>query len=282
MLTRCSDAVACCVVSSIFAGDCWFLSALSVVAERPELVERLFLTPELSTAGAVQVRFCKNGAWVPVVVDESLPVWAAPRGSAGGGGLGGRPGSLAFSHAAGPDKALWVSLLEKAYAKLNGGSFAAVESGSVYEALAELTGAPAHRVDLHPEGMSVYGALWGAAQRGPDALHDALWSTVLCARASGFLVGASCGRNDADPAVFRRVGLRSDHVSRQGGQNTGKRCCCYFLLFSVVQDPVSAAAPSNNISAVSELSLLIPSFFVLRHARPTRFSTRASWRGRSW
>ena len=206
-------------------GDCWFLSALSVVAERPELIAHLFLTPELNDTGAVQVRFCKNGAWVTVVVDECLPVWAAPRlGGGGGGGPGGRPGSLAFSHAGGPGKALWVSLLEKAYAKLNGGSFASIESGSVFEALAELTGAPAQRVDLHPEGMSVYGPLWGAAQRGQASLQEALWSTLLSARASGFLVGASCGRKDAAPATFQQVGLRSDHVS--AGEKQRQRHCC--------------------------------------------------------
>lgn len=199
-------------------GDCWFVSALSVLAERPRLIEHLILTPYLNDVGAYQIRFCKNGAWRTITVDDYLPVNP-------------NTGRLAFSHT--PGNELWVPLIEKAYAKLHG-SYAAIESGAVCDAFEELTGAPSERIELHLEEMSKYNASKvrrqfgiGAAAAGsggdggsidsPDSYdpvqhRDMLWATILSFRASRFLMGASCGRKEADPEVYQSVGLRADHA----------------------------------------------------------------------
>ena len=48
----CIDFILCCVVVILcLCSDCYLLSALSVLAERPELVENLILTPDVNDTG---------------------------------------------------------------------------------------------------------------------------------------------------------------------------------------------------------------------------------------
>jgi len=91
-------------------GDCWFMCALSSIAEFQELVKALFVVREdaatSSSDGVYQVRLCKNGEWQVITVDDLFP--CKPEG-----------GPI-YSHANGPE--LWVMLLEKVsstYIKIN-------------------------------------------------------------------------------------------------------------------------------------------------------------------
>jgi Calpain family cysteine protease len=71
-------------------GDCWFLSALAVVAERPDLIQRLFQQQESSSSttinaavanwlhqdgqwGMVRVNLFLDGFWAQVILDNFLP-----------------------------------------------------------------------------------------------------------------------------------------------------------------------------------------------------------------
>jgi hypothetical protein len=48
-------------------GDCWFLSAISCVAMKPELLDKVFLKAD-PDKGYYVVRFFKDGAWRQVRV----------------------------------------------------------------------------------------------------------------------------------------------------------------------------------------------------------------------
>ena len=85
-------------------GDCWLLSAMSLVALRPNLMDKLFQeNPAATPDGKYIVLLYKNGGWQRIRVDDTFPT------------TGGRRPRLLFVRSKGGDE-LWPSLLEKAYA----------------------------------------------------------------------------------------------------------------------------------------------------------------------
>lgn len=110
-------------------GDCWFLSALSSLAERPGMVKRLFITKEYNEEGIYQIRICKNGEWITVTIDDYIPC------RYNGGPM--------FSRGAGNE--MWVMLMEKAYAKVHG-CYQALSAGFTKHAMMDLTGCPTEHI----------------------------------------------------------------------------------------------------------------------------------------
>lgn len=55
-------------------GDCYFLSALSVLACHPAMLDQVILTKEVNPVGVYAIRMWKNGRWAEVIVDDTLPV----------------------------------------------------------------------------------------------------------------------------------------------------------------------------------------------------------------
>jgi calpain-15 len=78
---------------------------LATLAERPSLVENLFVTKDFKQNGAYRMKINKNGVWQELTIDDYMPC-----------ALDGDP---LFTRTHGNE--LWVLLLEKAYAKLHGG-----------------------------------------------------------------------------------------------------------------------------------------------------------------
>ena len=152
-------------------GDCWLLSSLSVLAHFPELVRRVLVTAELSKRGVYACRLCRAGEWRVVYVDDLLPVR--------------RDGLCAFCQVT----VLWPALVEKACAKLFGG-YGCLDQGNAAEALGLLTGLPTEVV--------------------PCDAND-LCTTLSKAHRAGFVLSASCGKDDVHESVYERVGLLSAH-----------------------------------------------------------------------
>ena len=59
-----------------YLSNCYFLAALSSLAESESQVKALFITKEINTAGIYLVKFYINGSETLVIVDDYLPVSA--------------------------------------------------------------------------------------------------------------------------------------------------------------------------------------------------------------
>jgi calpain-15 len=198
-------------------GDCWMISALALLAERPELLKVLLPAQQQNDWGAYQVRLCRDGEWQTVLVDDCLPCVPMRKGNLDVRGAMGVP---AFAYAA--RRQLWVSLVEKAYAKLYG-CYEALEGGTTDEALATLTGYPCERLDLRHARRARDG---GARGEEPDASSSSgevldvelLWAKLLSFEAAGFLMSASVGDWSSDGGssaaadAAEAMGLLTDHA----------------------------------------------------------------------
>ncbi|CAF3404385.1 unnamed protein product [Rotaria socialis] len=166
-------------------GDCWFITALSVLAEQPEYLMRVLVTKQFNSEGIYCVRLCKDGEWTQVLVDDRLPCTFDKK--------------LAYSQA--HRKQLWVPLIEKALAKLNG-SYEAIIAGRCCEGLATVTGSPCETLILgrsnNPDDKNVD--------------YDRLWSKLLHARSKRFLMCAMCCNNLISKEEFEKYGLLNIHA----------------------------------------------------------------------
>jgi hypothetical protein len=116
-------------------GDCYYLCCLACIAEFPLLIRDAFSLPQNPELGLYRVLVCKNGWWQVVLVDDYLPT---------------KHGKPCFARNREEPNELWVSLLEKAYAKLHG-SYSAIRSGDAALAIADLLGAPYKKLQQLPE-----------------------------------------------------------------------------------------------------------------------------------
>ena len=99
-------------------GDCYFLSAVAAICKYPQLVEKLFLIKAKSNEHCYGCYYRINGIWKLVLIDDYIPCY----------GSWGK--NFAFTRTNGNE--LWVVLLEKAWAKLNG-CYARVIGGEAHE-----------------------------------------------------------------------------------------------------------------------------------------------------
>ena len=140
-------------------GDCYFLSSLSILAEYPERVERMFALKEIEY-GIFAANLYLDGIPTTVIVDDFIPCLTSKK-------------QPAFSKNSGDE--LWVMMMEKVYAKCYGG-YGKIEGGCTGDALSDLTGAP----------YSIF------KTQGNTALSpDELWKNLLNADKNQYLMAAS-------------------------------------------------------------------------------------------
>jgi len=158
-------------------GDCWFLCAVASVAEFPAKIKDMFSHPNgehkagaEQSLGLYRVTLNKHGWWTCVIVDDYLPC------------IANKP---CFAKNDCDPAELWVSLLEKAYAKLNG-SYSAITGGDALHAMSDLTGYPTTRFDTE----------WDDARKD-DGARDALFGDLVRYDSEGYLINFNTPGVDA-------------------------------------------------------------------------------------
>ncbi|KAG6611528.1 uncharacterized protein IUM83_13709 [Phytophthora cinnamomi] len=161
-------------------GDCWFLSALSVVATRSDFLEQTFWRRDQhKSKGLFVCKFMKNFVWNYVLIDDRFPVF---------GFTDKKAGKPYFARCRNPNE-LWVSLLEKAYAKLHG-NYEALIGGFVDCALNDLTGMCSEQVILK-EGFPGFGENPYIPAKPQQKYGDPFWEKLTRYKESGTLMGCS-------------------------------------------------------------------------------------------
>ena len=127
-------------------GNCWLIAALACVAEHPGLVRKAFVTKTANPRGKYVMRLWDWSLrrWATISVDENIPLKAA----------NGKP---IFAQPNGHE--LWVSMIEKAFAKFVG-SYAALDGGQTAWALNALTGDPVFKLKKEGGDEGAEGAKW--------------------------------------------------------------------------------------------------------------------------
>ncbi|KAL3876235.1 hypothetical protein ACJMK2_034105 [Sinanodonta woodiana] len=142
-------------------GDCWFVAAASLLVNGPsKQFERVVpldqgFDPKIY-AGIFHFNFSWYGRWVEVVIDDYLPT-------------DGR--NLIYCHNKNEPNEMWGALLEKAYAKLRGGCYEAIDGGKLQDALVDFTGGLSEVIDLSDKSRissDLYDLLWKSSQMNTE------------------------------------------------------------------------------------------------------------------
>lgn len=165
-------------------GDCWLISSLAAVSEFQGGRCAKALLPrqnDLCPAGIYLVRLCLAGIWREIFVDDRLPCVGGDEGYA-----------THAAYAQTVKRQIWVSIVEKAYAKASG-SYESLSGGKASEALTVLTGWPCTELLFGRHGS-------------PDA--NAAWAELTRSKRAGFLLTCTSQR---DTAAMAALGLVQEH-----------------------------------------------------------------------
>ena len=160
-------------------GDCYFLSAVGSLCKFSHYIDRLFLTKERTKEHLYGVFIFLNATWKLVIIDDFLPY------------TGKKFKKFAFSSSGG--KELWVALLEKAWAKINGNYAKIGCGGSPTEVFDVLTEAYTEQVQIHPY------------------YKDYIWETMINSEKNGYIMTAGTSA-DIVNLNLDEVGLSPGHA----------------------------------------------------------------------
>lgn len=120
-------------------GNCWFIAGVNVLIIQSQPLFKNVVPPNQTFnkgtyTGLFRFNFWQYGKWTEVLIDDFLPVSRVS-------------GQLCYCYNRKEPDEFWCSLLEKAYAKLHG-SYEHLDSGSIHNALVDMTGGLSEKIDL--------------------------------------------------------------------------------------------------------------------------------------
>ena len=162
-------------------GDCYFLSVLGSLCTFPKLIEKLFYSKHLTKSKNHQygIYFYINGIWKLILIDDYFPA---------------RNTSFKkFAFAYSTSKEIWVPLLEKAWAKING-CYAKVGTG----------GLPNEVFDICSEAYNEYILI-------KNKNKDLLWTEILEEEKKNYMMTAGTTKN-TNNFKLEKIGLTPGHA----------------------------------------------------------------------
>lgn len=165
--------------------DAWLTSAMAVLAEDPAAVVRIFsrTSPADMANHIYSVWVNRTGLWRCVTLDAFFPCTLDNK---------------QYGAQCRTQRDLWVSLLEKAFAKSHG-SYASLAHGDTLEALQDITGFPTERFDWKERETTLFSALHKAV---------ALRTNIVV------LLTGSSRDGEAAAKKSQQIGLRPDRGYR--------------------------------------------------------------------
>eukprot|EP01064_Diplonema_japonicum_P002837 TRINITY_DN11839_c1_g2_i1.p1 TRINITY_DN11839_c1_g2~~TRINITY_DN11839_c1_g2_i1.p1 ORF type:complete len:953 (+),score=319.29 TRINITY_DN11839_c1_g2_i1:72-2930(+) len=219
-------------------GNCWFGGALSCVAAKPQLIEKLMLTKEYNPVGAYLVQLHHSGSWRNMMIDDTFPCTKQWEGKIDGSTVWYARGGLPC-YAKTSRQSLWAPLVEKACAKLFG-SYGALSGGTMGEALQLLTGYACETMPMHiseetkqrkkerRDKIMTYRMQLLMQGKDPDVElgelsdddddetdDDMMWSKLLSASEAGYIMGMACSAEacgSTRETFVEVLGLQTPHA----------------------------------------------------------------------
>ena len=142
-------------------GDCYFLASIFSLAKYPNLIYQLFKTKYLNKEGYFELIFYIDGKFQIVIVDDYLPIKIKTK-------------EICFSKSL--NNEIWICILEKAWAKINGG-YTNIIKGWMHQVLQAFTGFQSE-IFKHKIFNS-----------------EILWNKIIEAKNNNFIITCSTGKN---------------------------------------------------------------------------------------
>ena len=174
------DKVSALDVKQGALGDCYFLSAISVLGNDNVFDMIKTTEDEWTKLGCFCVRFFRNDEEEYVVVDDYFPV------------MNGEGGKLQWAFVSGGDNGdeLWPLVLEKAYAKLYG-CYQFIEAGKIQYALTDMIQGFPEQMDLKKDAKNL----------------DVFWEKLKALKRQGALMGAGSPENALGDSAINQQGI---------------------------------------------------------------------------